>query len=507
MKEIVLIGCDVGTSGTKAVLTNPKGDVLAEAHRSYDVITLQSQWAEQWPNVWLQAAAECIAQVGAQCDENTQEVGSICISALYGGTGVLCDADMNAVRPALIWMDRRASEEQALVEKTIGIKRIFDVSCNGTDPYFGYTKLLWVQRNEPELWKKVQMILPVHSYIVYKMTGAVTHDYSSAGNLGGLYNYHTHTWDKEMGRELGLSPDLFPQKLAAPHETAGVLNETFAEKLGLKAGTPICVGVVDCIASMLSAGMVRTGDNAAVLGTSLNWGFLHTNTPKDPNLISMPYCISPKQMNYTYGGASTAGALPRWFFDKVLGNESAEGYRALEQSIQDKKIPAGANGLLALPYFMGERTPIWDENASGAFVGLSLLHEREHLFMAILESSAYALRHIMESMEGMQAASGIVLVGGGAKSSLWQSIFANVTGKPVYTMQKPVEAPLGDAFLAGMNAGVLSDFAQVDTWAEKNEAVPVDEAAKKRYDAYFDVYKDLYVNLKENMRTLKKLAD
>ncbi|MEG1584728.1 MAG: FGGY family carbohydrate kinase, partial [Anaerovorax sp.] len=272
MRNLV-IGCDVGTSGTKAVAMTAEGMVLASSLRNYGLITLKNNWAEQWPQIWLDAAVATIAEVALQVD--VSKVACVCISALYGGTGAMLNAQMHPVRPAIIWMDRRAEAESKQVAAAIGEKEIFEISGNGIDSYFGYVKLLWVKNHEPELWKQIRHIVPIHSYIVYEMTGSLTADHCSAGNLGGLYDMNARNWSEKMCASLKIPYEILPPNLKNPADLAGKLNAIYAEKLGLLEGTPFAVGTVDCIASMLSAGVVSQGDNAAVLGTSLNWGYVH----------------------------------------------------------------------------------------------------------------------------------------------------------------------------------------------------------------------------------------
>ncbi len=504
MDKEYVIGCDAGTSGTKAVVTDKSGKILAHAYCPYGIITPKNQWAEQWPDVWLDAVTKTVSEVAKAVDAN--KIGAICISALYGGTGALCDENMKPIRPSIIWMDRRADKESRYAAESIGEDRLFEISCNNTDSYFGYIKLLWVKNNEPDNWKKIRHILPIHSYIVYKMTGAITTDYCSAGNIGGIYDYKTHSWSNEICSEIGIEMSALPEKLMSPTDIGGVLNSEFSKKLGIPKDTPICVGTVDCIASMLSASMLNEGDNAAVLGTSLNWGFIQRTLPDDKKLISMPYCVCPEEQSYTYGGASTAGALPRWFMTNFMQNESPEAYKSIEDSIVEKGIPAGSEGLIVLPYFMGERTPIWDESASGLIIGLSLLHTKEHIFRAILESTAYSLRHIMESAKKVSGEK-LILVGGGSKSTLWQQIFADVTGIPVYTPVKTAEAPLGDAFMAALSCGLVSDYEQIKEWVSFNPPVYPDIQNHEKYNNFYQIYKQLYPTLKDSMNGLKSLAN
>lgn len=499
MRKPVFIGCDIGTSGTKAVATDIAGIVLAQASRTYGIIQHQNNWTEQDPSVWLNAAVDTIHSVVEKLSTE-DHVASICISALYGGTGVMCDKNLQSIRPALIWMDRRADVEANEIEQCIGTDKIFEVSGNGIDSYFGYTKLLWVRKHEPENWKKIRHILPIHSYIIYKMTGKFTVDYCSAGNVGGIYDYTTHSWSQEMCDKLGISFKTLPHDFYNPSDIVGTLNAEYQKKLGLTYPVPLCAGTVDCIASMLSAGIITPGDNAAVLGTSLNWGYIHNKKPDNPNLISMPYCIDPTHTSYTYGGASTAGALPRWFASQFMGNDKAETYDKLERMILEQEIGPGSDGLIALPYFMGERTPIWDEKATGVLFGLTLSHTKAHIYRAMMEAVAYSLCHIMESMTDPDLnIQKIILVGGGARSAIWKQIFADVTGLPILTPVQEIEAPLGDAFLASIGTGYISSYSQMQTWIDMNPPVMPDEEAHKTYRKYYELYKELYPNLKESM--------
>lgn len=505
MSTPIFIGCDIGTSGTKAVATNLQGDILAQSAVTYDILKPQNNWAEQDPEVWLDAAVCTLRQVIAKLPDG-KSISSICISALYGGTGVMCDEQMESIRPVIIWMDRRAEEESREIRDSLGKDRLLEVTGNGIDSYFGYTKLLWVKKHEPENWAKIRCILPVHSYIIYKMTGILCTDHCSAGNVGSIYDYRSHSWSEDMCEKMGIPYEALPHDLHNPSDIIGTLNEEYQKKLGLKSPIPLCTGTVDCIASMLSASIVRPGDNAAVLGTSLNWGYIHSKKPNDPNLVSMPYCIDPAHLSYTYGGASTAGALPRWFALNFCGGDSGDIYNRLEQMIHEQNIGPGSDGLIALPYFMGERTPIWDEKASGVLFGLTLAHTKAHIYRAVLEAVAYSLLHIMESMtDSDMALEKIILVGGGARSAVWKQIFADVTGLPILTPTTEIEAPLGDAFLAAVGTGYITDFSSIHSWVTMNPPIMPDRETHELYKKYFAIYKKLYPSLKDMMAERAKL--
>ena len=501
------IGCDVGTSGTKAVAVDERGAVRGTASNTYGIIQKHGNWAEQDPDRWLSGALDALRELIGKIEE--KNIAGICISALYGGTGALCDKDLRPVRPALIWMDRRAERQSKRLRETIGTEAIFEVTNNGIDSYFGYTKLLWVKENEPENWEKIAHVLPASSYIVYKLCGRLCIDYSSGGNFGGLYDYKRHAWSEELCDKLGLPLHLFPGEFMAPYEKAGLINEAYKRELGLSHDVYLCTGTIDCIASMLSAGALSPGDNAAVLGTSLNWGILHEGLSDSPSVISMPYAVSPKTMSYTYGGASTAGALPRWFVKGFLGEDSDASYSQMERELE-QTVP-GSGGLTMLPYFMGERNPIWDEQATGVLFGLTLSHTRADIYRAILESVAFSLLHIMDSMEFLSKRTDkIILVGGGTKSTAWKRIFADVTGLPVLSPKSMVEAPLGDAYMAAYADGAVAGFAGIRDWIEFEDALQPDEKNHRLYERYYALYKGLYEDLKNRMqerdRILKETA-
>lgn len=501
---MIYIGCDVGTSSAKAVAVNEQGQILAESSKGYGLLQAHPNWAEQEPDLWLDGAVCSIRGVIEQIEES--QICGICISALYGGTGAMLDQDMKSVRPALIWMDRRAEEESEWVREKVGEDKIYHITNNGTDSYFGYIKLLWVKRHEPENWKKIRWVLPSNTYITYKLTGKLAVDHSSAGNFGGVYDYRSRTWSKEMCEALDIPEYFFPECFADGSQVIGTINERYSKLLELKHEVPVCAGTIDCIASMLSAGALECGANAAVLGTSLNWGIIHEGLTKDPNIISMPYVISPEKNSYSYGGSSTAGALPRWFVNTFCGGDSARIYSEVEKEVIEKKIAPGSDGLVVLPYFMGERNPIWDAKATGVFFGLTLGHTRAHIYQAIQESVAFSLLDIMNSISGKKnRPEKVILVGGGSRSKTWPQIFANVTGLPVLIPASPVEAPLGDAFMAALGTGGKKAFSEMEAWVKLNPAFVPDKEAHKRYGEWFLIYKKLYKDLRRDMAERAKL--
>jgi xylulokinase len=269
----------------------------------------------------------------------------------------------------------------------------------------------------------------------------------------------------------------------------------------------------------LSAGVFRGGQHVAMMGTSMCWGFVHQQAPREPGFVSMPYVLHPESTTYTFGGASTAGAVARWFRDELGRAEqaveqwTARGAGLTAYGLLDAeaaRIPAGADGLLVLPYLMGERSPIWDARARGTLVGLTLFHTRAHVYRAFLEGVAYALRHNIEAgvRAGYPLDPDLAVVGGGAKSELWARIMASATGRTVKAAAAGGEAALGDAMLAGLGTGAvaeerLGDFVGADSLYRR---YPIDAADAATYDRYFPEYLALYAALKPRFAAMAALA-
>ncbi|EMR07028.1 Xylulose kinase [Bhargavaea cecembensis DSE10] len=507
-----LIGVDIGTQGTKAVLVDEKGTVLAHSYKGYEVETPHHSWAEQWPDVWEQAAYETISRVVAESGTDPKNIKGIAVSSLYGGSGIPVNDRMEPVGPCIIWMDRRAEAETEWVRENIDQDELFAVTGNSVNSYFGFTKILWYKNNRPDIWNKISHFVPPCSYVVHKLTNTLAVDYSSAGNIGGVFDIRKKNWSVDLMEKMGIPPSFMPELLVASTEVAGHVTEEAAKRTGLAAGTPVVIGGVDAPVATLGAGALEEGNHVAMLGTSMCWGFVTDRANLSPDLVSMPHVLNPEEKIYTFGGASTAGAIASWFKNTLGQSEmmAAELTGINPYTLLDTEainVPAGSNGLLVLPYFMGERSPIWDSDARGAVIGLTLLHTKADLYKAFMESVAYALRHNMEEVHG----TGVLLdreltiVGGVSKSLVWPQIIADVTGRPVRVIKDDVEAPLADALLAGIATRTLTGANAVSDWLEFGPVIEPDSANHTVYNEYYRQYLNLYQNLKGSLHDIAEL--
>jgi ribulokinase len=509
------IGVDIGTQSTKAVLTDVTGAIVAQHASSYRPDTPKPLWAEQWPEVWLNAVVECVAA----CAKAAREAGvapgdikSLAVSSLYGGSGIPVDEAMRPLHPCLIWMDRRATRQVDWVRAHVDTGRLLAITGNGIDSYYGYTKMLWLREARPEVWAKTRWFVPPNAWVIHRLTGALAVDHSSACNIGGVYDVARRRWSEEALGMLGIPAEMMPARLVDSSEVVAGLSVEAAGQLGLAAGTPVVAGGVDAAVATFAAGATRPGQHVAMIGTSMCWGYITTHADANDGLVAMPYVFNGQRDLYVFGGAICAGASVSWFRDQFCHAEveaarqtpHGDPHRLLEEGAA--RVPAGSNGLLFLPYLMGERSPVWDARASGTFVGLSLAHTRAHLYRAVLEGVAFALAHNIEAgrKRSLPLDERLIVVGGAAHSDLWMQIIADVTGFPVVTIEQEIEAPMGAALLAALGVGAVTPESAARGWVTLREHARPRDAERERYARMFEVYKGLYPALKQSMHRLRE---
>jgi len=504
-----LIGTDIGTLGTKTILSDCEGKVLASSFKEYGVLTPKPGWAEQWPDVWFEAVCETIREVLEVSKVDPGDVAAICISGLYGGSGIPCDKDMNPLRPCIIWADRRATEECRWVRENIGEEEVFKVTGNTVDPYYGYTKMLWIKFHEPEVWSKTRQIVTPNGYCIYRLTGSIPLDLSSAGNYGGILDIHKRDFAEQLMESLGIPRSFFPEDLVESKQVVGEIDEDGSRRTGLRKGTPVCAGGIDAPVSALAVGALDDGDLALMLGTSMCCGFISHKPRLSTKLVNFPYVARDREYLYSFAGVSTAGYCIRWFRDQLgqVELEAASKLRVSAYSLLDmeaEKVPPGSDGLIFMPHMMvGERAPYWDEYIRGCLLGLTLYHTKAHLFRAFLEGVAYGLRYSVDAaLEAGMPLKRAILVDGGAKSRLWRTILADVSGLPMGYVAENPGAPLGDVVLAGVGTGLLKDYGVVRDWVKVSEVVEPDPGRRKVYEVLYKVYLEAYTKLRDVFKSM-----
>jgi len=507
-----LLGIDYGTGGAKACILDTEGHALAYAFREYPIITSKPGWSEHDPHLYWQIAGEIIRECIANARIDPRDIHGIGTSSALPSM-VMVDKAHEPVGLAYNLMDRRATNEVAWLKTNIGDDKIFELTGNRLSDHPQIVNLMWEKNNRPESYRKIHKALTIDGFIRLKLTGRATMNYGAGAFYGVAWDIRRHRFDREVlataGIDEALLPDAYPSEKIIGEVTAQAAGET-----GLHPGTPICAGSVDCNAGWVSGGAIHEGDIQINLGTCGVLGVVHKKKAFEDTMIACAYTAESAETYVTIGCTTTGGHLLRYVRDNFSPVEM-ETERVLNVSAYDilnleaERISPGSDGLVVLPYFMGERTPLWDVDARGVLFGLSLSHTKGHLIRAMMESVAYALYH---SFEIIREAIGninypIVMNEGGARSRLWRKIVTDVFNVPTVFLKNRAGAPYGDAILAGVSTGVFKDFSVAKEFAEYVEPL---EPSQKDHDIYMDhyrIYRNLYEHLKDDFRDLAGLRE
>lgn len=446
------LGIDVGTGGTRALVLNTQGRVVAsvaEEHQPF--ASPQIGWAEQHPEDWWRAACIAVRKAVAIAKLRPEEIACVGFSGQMHGA-VLLDERGSVVRPALIWCDVRTEEQCHDLTAKIGKDKLIQLTCNPALANFTLTKLLWVRQHEPEKWKRVRYVMLPKDYVRFRLTGERATDMADAsGTL--LLDVAHRRWSREMLQVAELDERLLPSLHESPEVCAKISGNGAAES-GLSIGTPVVAGAGDQAAGAVGMGIVGAGTVSATIGTS-GVVFAATDRPAlDLHGRVHTFCHAIPGRWHVMGVTQAAGLSLRWFRDNFGSNAGSAGESYDQLTAEAAKIPAGSDGLLWTPYLMGERTPHLDSNARGALVGLTASHTRAHIVRAILEGVAFSLRDTFTLFAEMSVpVSSIRLGGGGARSPLWRQIQADVYGHAVEIVEAEEGAAYGAALLAGVGSG------------------------------------------------------
>jgi xylulokinase len=487
-----LLGIDVGTGGTRALLIDETGRVLASAtadHRPF--ASPQTGWAEQDPQDWWRACRQAVRQLLSESGIVASKISAVGFSGQMHGA-VLLDASGNPLRPALIWCDQRTAAEAAELTQRIGAARLIELTCNPALTNFTLTKLLWVRKHEPQLFDKFRMLQLPKDYVRWRLTGEYAMDMADAsGTL--LLDVTNRRWSREMASATNISTEALP-KLFESSEVCGIVSKVGAEETGLTAGIPVVAGAGDQAAGAVGLGVVAPGTVHATIGTS-GVVFASTASPKmDPRGRLHTFCHAVPGRWHVMGVTQAAGLSLRWFRDHfgVSSSGNRDPYDVLAE--EAASVGSGSDGVLWAPYLMGERTPHLDPDARAALLGLTANHRRAHVVRAILEGVAFSLRDSFSIFDELQIpVTNIRLGGGGARSPLWRQIQADVYNHKVEIVEAEEGAAYGAAILAGVGAKVWStvDDACRNVVRVKTTVEPDGESARimrRQYSTYRRVY-------------------
>ena len=491
MASEYVLGIDVGTGGTRAVVVDRLGKIASSAtHEHVPFASPQTGWAEQDPHDWWKATGAAIRQ--ALTDVPGAKVTCVGLAGQMHGAVLLDDSD-EVLRPALIWCDQRSQAQCDWLNSHLGARRIIELTSNPALTNFTLTKLLWVRDHEPELWKRFRCMLLPKDYVRLRMTGEHAMDMAEASGTLMLDVAHRR-WSEEMMSATGIPMSGLPKLYESP-EVCARIDEHGAAYTGLELGTPVVAGAGDQAGGAVGMGIVRAGAVSATIGTS-GVVFAATDTPAmDVNGRVHTFCHAVPGRWHVMGVTQSAGLSLRWFRD-LLQNSGNLSYDQLTR--EAAQIPAGSDGVLWAPYLMGERTPHLDPNARGALTGLAANHTRAHVVRAVLEGVAFSLKDTFSLFGEMDVpVRNVRLGGGGARSPLWRQIQADVYGHEVEILAAEEGAAYGAALLAGVGAKFWNSVEEAcDAVVEVRETVKPAPAAAKAMAQQYDHYRRIYPALK-----------
>lgn len=505
----LLLGVDIGTYSAKGVLCTPGGEVLAEATIEHGLSLPRPGWAEHDPDaIWWGEFVGLTRQLLGEGFRG-EDIGGVAVSAI-GAAMLPVDAEGRPLRQGILYgIDTRASEEIAWLNGHFGEAPMFDLGGMALTSQAIGPKILWIKRREPAVYAAAHTFLSASSYMVFRLTGETVMDVHTASYYNPLFDLRHLRWDPRFAGPI-VDLDKLPRLLWS-NQIAGEVTPAAAAETGLRAGTPVTAGTIDAAAEAVSVGVVDPGDMMVMYGTTMFFIQVTGAPVPDPRMWSTAFALPGRYS--IEGGMSTTGALTRWFRDTLGGEEMAaeaaggpNAYAALAESAA--AVSPGAEGLICLPYFAGERTPINDPDARGVYAGLTLTHTKAHLYRASLEGTAYGVRHNLETMAAMGAApKRLVAVGGGARNPLWLQIVSDVSGLPQDVPERTIGAAYGDAFLAGVGTGIVpGEDALRRDWVKLALQLQPNVDLRPVYDAYYEIYRNLYESAKNELHALARLG-
>ena len=491
------LGIDVGTGGTRALLLNAKGQIVAAHMSAHAEMQMEKPlWAEQHPDDWWRAAQEAIRGVLADAAIDGAQVQGIGFSGQMHGL-VMLDRDGVVIRPSLIWCDQRSQPQVDAIHAKLGRSQVVAHTANPAITGFTLPKLLWVRENDPASYERLATVLVPKDYVRYKLSGELAHDVSDASGTG-VFDVAQRTWSREMMTGLGLETRFFPPAYESS-ALCGAVTEAAAAATGLRAGTPMVAGAGDQAASAVGNGIVRLGIASCTLGTS-GVVFAHMETPAyDPQGRVHTFCHAVPGKWHVMGVTQGAGLSLQWF-----RNTLAPGVEYDDLMQEAGQAAPGSDGLFWLPYLMGERTPHLDAQARGGWVGLTARHRRAHLVRSIVEGVSYSQRDCLDVILELGVEVSLVRVsGGGARSALWRQILADVLARRVVTLASTEGSAYGAGLLAMAGTGAFASVEEAcaATIAEASQTDPR-RYESATYHRKHEVFRTLYPTLKSTFPLL-----
>jgi xylulokinase len=488
-----ILAHDLGTTGNKSTLCGVDGHIVASCYSAYDTEYLRPNWAEQNPHEWVEAV--CMATHDL-LDKTQIDPGEIAVISLSGHMqgATLVDRAGTPLRSSILWADQRATPQAEAMTSAIGRDEIYRLTGSRVSPGYTAAKVMWVRDHQPEVFKQIYKVLQCKDYIALFLTGVFATDYSDA-SLTQLLDIERRTWAVDMMAALGLDPGLMPDLFPASAVIGGV-TAAASEATGLRQGTPVVIGGGDGSCATVGACSIKQGDIYNYIGSS-SWIAVTTDRPVfDIEQRTFNFMHLDPDLYVAVGSMQAAGGAYSWLEERLRAPGQAEpDYDALDRAAG--ACPPGGNGLLFLPYLLGERSPYWNPAARGAFIGLTMPDGRAEMARAVLEGVAFNQRIILESLmsQGVQSEE-MRLIGGGSKSAVWRQILADIYEMPVTVLDLPYAATaLGAAIAGGVGVGIYPDYSVAQKLAPEIERTEPQPENYPVYQALYPLFKESYTAL------------
>lgn len=491
------LGIDVGTGGTRALLLDETGRIVAGCTAAHAEMRMEKPlWAEQDPDDWWRAAKLATRGVLREAGVDGNAVKGIGFSGQMHGL-VMLDAEGKVIRPSLIWCDQRSQAQVDAIHARVGRERVVQFTANPAITGFTLPKLLWVRDNDPAAYARLRTVLLPKDYVRFKLSGELAQDVSDASGTG-VFDVARRQWSRPMMEELGLNPSWFPP-VSESAQVCGRVTMAAAEETGLVAGTPMVAGAGDQAASAVGNGIVEAGIASCTLGTS-GVVFAHMDVPAyDPQGRVHTFCHAVPNKWHVMGVTQGAGLSLQWFRNNLAPGVS---YDALMTEAAEAEV--GSGGLFWLPYLMGERTPHLDAMARGGWIGMTARHTRKDLIRSIVEGVTFSQKDCLDViLELGVEVNRVRASGGGARSALWRQIMADVFARRVTTLESQEGSAYGAGLLAMVGTGAFGSVAEAcKTCVVEIAATDLRPRESVAYTRQHEIYRTLYPTLKSTFRLL-----
>jgi xylulokinase len=500
-----ILAHDLGTSGNKATLFSLDGRLEGSVVKDYPTYYPHDGWVEQDADDWWKAVCESTKTLLEKTGASPSDIACVSFSGAMMGC-LIVDKGGRPLRNMLIWADTRSSKQERFMIDRVDIEKGYRITGHRLSASYSAAKLLWIRDNEPELYEKAAFMLHAKEYIILKLTGEAVTEYSD-GSSTNLLDIGKKKWSDELLDAFGIRKSLLPDLHPSTHIAGRVTTEA-ANLCGLMEGTPVVIGGGDGSCACVGAGVVREGKAYNVVGSS-SWISMAASEPYfDPEMRTFNWVHLDENLYTPCGTMQAAGYSYAWFRDALCGEERSAGklagksaYRLIDAQVNES--PAGAGGLLFLPYLLGERSPLWDHDARGAFVGLGISSKKGDMARAVLEGVAFNLRMILEILGNYTKVGDLVMIGGGTKGDVWLQILADVWRHPLMVPQYLEEATsIGAAICGGIGIGAYPDFLVAEKFNPPVRVIEPDESKSDIYDKLYKIFGEAYLRLKPIYKSL-----